>query len=71
MIKDGKWYREVSWMGVSELIECGTLENDHSYAWSGTTPCTGERRCIYCGHVYKSFAPHRKRIIDAARPRRS
>lgn len=53
MKQDGKWYREVKWLGVYKLIECGTNRTPHSFAWSGSIPCTGERKCIYCGKPEK------------------
>ena len=28
-----------------EKVKC----TDHSYAWSGKTPCTGVYRCVHCG----------------------
>lgn len=32
--------------------KCKTIEvSEHSYAWSGSIACTGERRCIYCGDL--------------------
>ena len=31
--------------GNIKTVECVS----HSYAWSGTIPCTGIKRCIYCG----------------------
>lgn len=27
---------------------------EHSYAWSGSIPCTGVYRCVYCGRPYES-----------------
>lgn len=32
-------------MGKVKTVEC----KEHSHAWSGKIPCTGIRRCIYCG----------------------
>jgi hypothetical protein len=49
MERDHKWYRQICWRGVVEEIECGTEKTPHTYAWTGAIPCTGERRCIYCG----------------------
>jgi hypothetical protein len=40
--------RTIMWLGKIETITC----NEHSFAWSGQIPCTGMRRCIYCG-VYE------------------
>jgi len=40
-----KWTKTTCWHGKVEVIEC----LDHSFAWSGDMPCTGYRRCIYCG----------------------
>lgn len=32
--------------------KCVTVKcTNHSYAWSGKIPCTGVRRCIYCGKI--------------------
>lgn len=25
------------------------IVDNHSYAWSGSMPCTGVYRCVYCG----------------------
>ena len=25
------------------------VANNHSYAWSGSIPCTGEWACVFCG----------------------
>jgi hypothetical protein len=39
------WIKYLVWQGKVTEIEC----TEHSYAWSGKIPCTGIRRCIYCG----------------------
>lgn len=39
------WKKHLVWHGVVTVEEC----TDHAYAWTGRIPCTGERRCIYCG----------------------
>lgn len=39
------WTKTIAWCGKVETVEC----KKHSYAWSGQIPCTGIRRCIYCG----------------------
>ena len=40
-----KCKRLIRWLGkVEEII----LES-HTFAWSGNIPCTGIRKCIYCG----------------------
>lgn len=31
----------------------------HSYRWTGEMPCTGEYRCVFCGHV-KEFRERSK-----------
>ena len=40
-----KWFKTIVWAGKVEQKEC----TNHSYAWSGKTPCTGMRVCIHCG----------------------
>ena len=40
-----KWLNKMNYTGDVYRTEC----EDHSYAWSGAIPCTGIRRCIYCG----------------------
>lgn len=37
--------RLIEWLGVTKNIRVA----GHSFAWSGKIPCTGVRRCIYCG----------------------
>jgi hypothetical protein len=44
-IKKLKWIKYLNWQGKVKAVEC-TM---HSYAWSGKMPCTGVRRCIFCG----------------------
>jgi hypothetical protein len=39
------WTKTIAWCGKVETVEC----KEHSYACSGRMPCTGVRRCIYCG----------------------
>jgi len=39
------WIKHLVWHGVVTTVEC----KEHAYAWSGRVPCTGYRRCIYCG----------------------
>lgn len=38
-------HRIIVWGGKVQNI----VVNKHSFAWSGRMPCTGIRRCIYCG----------------------
>lgn len=40
-----KCHRTISWLGKVEEI----VVDKHTFAWSGKIPCTGEKRCIYCG----------------------
>lgn len=40
-----KNYKYLVWHGLVSRVEC----KQHSYAWSGSMPCTGRLRCIYCG----------------------
>ena len=42
---DRKWIKHLIWKGEITGKEC----IKHSYAWSGKMPCTGIRRCIFCG----------------------
>ncbi|MDM8536026.1 hypothetical protein QUF70_04670 [Desulfobacterales bacterium HSG17] len=42
---DKKWIKYLVWEGKITATEC----KKHSYAWSGKMPCTGIRRCIFCG----------------------
>jgi len=42
---DRKWIKYLAWKGKVKSTEC----IKHSYAWSGKMPCTGVRRCIFCG----------------------
>lgn len=42
-----KCKRLICWHGiVSEIIV-----EKHAYVWSGRIPCTGVKKCIYCGKV--------------------
>ena len=45
MNKDNKYTKYVIWHGVVTPIRC----IDHVYTYSGSFPCTGELRCMYCG----------------------
>lgn len=39
--------RTIMWHGkVQEIVV-----DYHAYGWSGRIPCTGVRRCIYCGRT--------------------
>ena len=40
-----KWIKYLVWQGEVKAVEC----TRHSYAWSGKMPCTGIRKCIFCG----------------------
>jgi len=42
---DKTWIKYLVWKGEVTEKEC----KEHSYAWSGKIPCTGIRRCIFCG----------------------
>jgi len=53
-----KWTKTLCWMGRMKAVEC----KEHSYAWSGKIPCTGIRRCIYCGK------PADEKILQSASP---
>lgn len=44
-LKKKKWMKQLSWKGKITSVECV----EHSYAWSGNMPCTGLRKCIFCG----------------------
>ena len=39
------WIKYLVWQGEVTAKEC----KEHSYTWSGKIPCTGVRRCIFCG----------------------
>jgi hypothetical protein len=45
MKEAGKYYKYLVWHGRVDKVEC----IDHAYAWSGKIPCTGIRRCVFCG----------------------
>ncbi len=52
MLKDKCYYKysyKMDKTGDVEKVEC----KDHSYAWSGSIPCTGIKKCIYCGKIEK------------------
>lgn len=40
---------------VYDLTNPGQLTkietDEHSFAWSGKMPCTGEYRCVFCGYA--------------------
>lgn len=37
-------------MGTKYMIFGGKMDcTDHSYAWSGSMPCTGIKKCVFCG----------------------
>jgi len=42
---DKTWIKHLVWQGKVTAKKC----KEHSYAWSGKIPCTGVRRCIFCG----------------------
>jgi len=42
---EGAWVCTYMWNGVVTTEPC----RKHSFAWSGAIPCTGYRRCIFCG----------------------
>ena len=48
----GKCRRTVVWHGETQEIEV----EKHSFEWSGRIPCTGMRRCIYCGQYEHDLA---------------
>lgn len=39
--------RQVVWHGVVEDI----VVDHHVFSWSGKIPCTGVRKCLYCGQI--------------------
>lgn len=48
--RDGKWYKILyDWdkPGTGFVIEKEC--DNHHYAWSGQTPCTGVKKCMQCG----------------------
>jgi hypothetical protein len=42
---DKRWTKYLAWKGKVTETEC----TEHSYAWSGKIPCTGIRKCVFCG----------------------
>jgi len=44
-----QWVRHLVWRGTVTTVTCGAVGYAHVFAWSGAIPCTGFRRCIYCG----------------------
>jgi hypothetical protein len=42
---NGRWYKIVASINGTREIEC----KEHSYRWSGNMPCTGMKKCIFCG----------------------
>jgi len=47
MREQGKCHRVIQWGGKVEHITV----DEHVFAYSGRIPCTGARRCIYCGAI--------------------
>jgi len=47
MKKYYKWLYKRDGSGNVEKVEC----KDHSYIWSGNIPCSGIRKCVYCGKI--------------------
>lgn len=47
--QSGERKRVLIWHGVVTEVECGTATHPHAFAYNGTIPNTGSKRCIYCG----------------------
>ena len=41
------YYKWLVWDGVIKKVVC----KDHAYHWSGKMPCTGVRKCMFCGKL--------------------
>jgi len=46
-LENRKYYKHLIWAGKVTKVEC----TNHSYAYTGKMPCTGDRRCIHCGKL--------------------